>query len=318
MLLTTNFIKEIQDKYNRGERNFQNYDLKKVVLRGINLKEVNLSGVDFSYADLRDVDFSGANLRNCCFHGADLRNSNLSHTRLAEADLTDAMLNQSSLVKADCRKATFVKTHLTKANLENAYLNEANLNEACLNEANLSKANLKKVNLENAFLIGANLTQTYFNESDLSGAYLMSCVLDKTCFKGAKYDEKTKFKVGANPQELGMKKKNVVLTKELLDNINKLSKYSQKYLGSTISVKYWHSSRPECDWIKKFTIDDSGLISFSGSTKESVEDLQIKWYEQWINQYIKSCSMIIKGFENLIKEDNLIILNFNKNLDLAA
>lgn len=312
-MLNTIFT-EIQTKYATGERNFQNYQLKKANLRGVTLKDVNLSGVDLSYADLRDVDLSGSNLKKCYLKGADLRGSNLNNVKFDGADLTEVNFTGAKLINAHFRNAILEGAYLSNTNLESAYLVEADLSKTFLNDANLSNANLKFANLKGAFLMRANLAGTHFQEANLSDASLSGAIINNTYFRDSEYNDNTRFSIGFNPEAIGMKKSNGITIRELLETLNYMSKCANSYLGVKISVKYLESSRPNCDWLNNFEINNSGTISFTGSGKQAVTQMQLKWYQQWIREYVTLCSQIIKGFSNLVEKQPLPSLKFSESL----
>ena len=67
-------VEEIIEEYNKGERNFSNFDL-----RGQSFAGYNLSGANFSNCNLRGADFTGC----------DLKGTNFRKARLAKAILHD-------------------------------------------------------------------------------------------------------------------------------------------------------------------------------------------------------------------------------------
>ncbi len=58
--------REILQKYQQGERNFQGANLS-----GLSFEEEDLSDTDFSFADIRSSNFYGANLTRAKFCGAE-------------------------------------------------------------------------------------------------------------------------------------------------------------------------------------------------------------------------------------------------------
>ncbi len=304
-MLNTTFT-EIQTKYATGERNFQNLQLSKVNLRGVTLKGVNLHGADLSCADLRDADLTDSDLRKCNLKGADLRGSILNGVQFDSADLSGANLNGAKLIKAHFRKAKLCSTYLTKANLEGAYLVEADLNKASLNNANLANSNLKKANLMGAFLLATNLSNVFLSEANLCDTILNGATIDNTHFKGAVYSEKSRFPMGFEPEQFGMKKESLITVAQLIETLNTLTQKSNHYLGATITAKYLEKARPGCEWLTNFTIEKNGSISFVGSLTQIVGQMELKWYQQWVKEFVNSCSNIIHGFENVVEENQII------------
>ena len=68
-----------------------------------------------------------------------------------------------------------------------------------------------------------------------------------------------------------------------------------------MTAKYFHSSRPDFDWLNQFEIDKSNQISFEGVLTNSVSYLQLCWFQKWSDNFIKSCSLIVKDFPKLIE-----------------
>lgn len=99
----------------------------------------------------------------------------------------------------------------------NAPLQDANLSYSDLRWGNFRKANLRGANLQesilwgailtNANLRGANLSYADFTGADLSGADLSHCLIEGTCFLGARYNAQTKF-----PAEFGHPESKGLLT----------------------------------------------------------------------------------------------------------
>ena len=232
------------------------------------LQRADLEEKSFSQADLREADLNYANLKNADLSNADLRESSLIRTELSGANLSRA-----NLAGAD----------LSRANLAIAQLRESNLTGACLIKACLTSANLTKVDLSYA---------------NLTGAYLIGVDLSKTNLKGSFYDEETCFPSDFDPVSAGMLRDYTVET--IIAQFNQLYKHSNRYLGSIMSAKYFHSSRPNFDWLNHFKINKSNQITFEGSWKDSISPLQLRWFQAWINNFIESCSQIIKDFSQLI------------------
>lgn len=93
--------------------------------------------------------------------------------------------------------------------------------------------------------------------------------------------------------------------RELLNTLNLLSQISNRYLGSTITARYWESSRPNISWLNQFTVERSAQFSYSGKATEPVNSLQLQYLQQWIKAFVKSCSQIIQDFPSLIDRQKL-------------
>ncbi|MGD1921594.1 MAG: pentapeptide repeat-containing protein, partial [Pleurocapsa sp.] len=183
--------------------------------------------------------------------------------------------------------------HLSGINLSKANLAQANFNQSILNQANFSEACLEKACLIGAVLIEANLTK-----ANLSGANLLRANLSNANLKGAIYDSETIFPADFDPARRGML--NQCNVEELLAEFYRFCKCSNKYLGNTMTAKYFNSSRPDCNWLKQFTINSSGQVICEKNLVEPVTSEHIKFFQQWLDNFFKSCSLIIRGFEKLI------------------
>ncbi len=274
-------------RYENNQRNFQDFQLRRADLRGINLRNTDFCGVDLSYANLRDVDFSGADLRDAYLNEADLTGVNLTG---------------------------------------------ANLGEASLIKVYLIKANCYKTNFSGAYLTGAYLTKSSFEKADFSSAYLNGAKLSGAKIAGAYYDKKTRFDSLFDPQKAQMitietEKKMIeqsikvtaiqqrqdeldITIEEFLSVFNHLTEISRRYLGKTMSQKYWESSRPLFEWLDNFAITSSTEIIFQG--QESLDTIltstKFKWCQAWVITFIKNCSQIIQSYPKML--DNQLINSF--------
>ncbi len=128
-------VMELQKRYEKGSRNFQDSDLENAYLCGVNLSETNLI----------NARLTGANLQNVQLDGANLSVANLSRANLCGASLC---------------KAKLVGTILTDANLAGADLTNDNLSGADLTGANLTNSNLAGTVLDDALLPEAIVPRT--------------------------------------------------------------------------------------------------------------------------------------------------------------
>jgi len=297
----------ILEQYSKGDREFKKINLANIRMKGGSLTEIDLSGSDLSCANLTEVDLKGANFTRCNLKGANLKGCNLVGAIFDGANLTGANLNNAILTKARFKNANLYQVHLTNADLSGSYCMGANLTGASMNNSDLSFANFKKSNLSHGFLTGSNLTETVFHEAILHYASLIGVKLRKTYFKEAEYNSKTLFDISFKPEQWGMKKGLDITVAQVLNSLNYLSKLGSHYLGNSISVKYWEQSRPDCEWISKFEISPKGLVSFQGKLTDTINFFELKWYQEWITRYINSCSVIFRGFGNLIEPEKLLI-----------
>jgi uncharacterized protein YjbI with pentapeptide repeats len=282
-------VAELHKKYESGKKNFEN----------IQLKEANLRGADLRHANFRGADLTGCDLTEACLDGANLDEANLSKVILDGASLVKTSLNNAIL-----NKASLIKTKLIRASLKEANLREAALNQAYLTISYLNQASLNKASLKEALLNGA-----YLNEADLTDADLTGANLDNTRFKDAYYNKNTLFDSDFDPTKAGMQKilvEGEITAEILVKTFNSLCLLSQHYLGNQMTNRYWQSSRPDVDWLARFKMDSSGRVTFSGIDSESISIENLKWYHQWLNSFIKSCSQILNNFPEMIEKKQLI------------
>ncbi|CCQ61105.1 pentapeptide repeat-containing protein [Crocosphaera watsonii] len=270
---------DLTQRYEQGERNFQGFQLRRSDLKGINLSHTDFRGVDLSYANLRDVDFTGADLREAYLNEADLTGVNL----------TGAKLQGASLIKVY-----------------------------------LIKANCSQTDLSGAYLTGAYLTKTNFKEAIFNGAYLNGAKLTGAELGGAIYDKKTRFDTSFNPETVLMnmgddekaslnkspktllvnnKQKNNIPTitiEQILEIFNHLTTVSRRYLGKTMTQKYWQSSRPVFEWLDNFEMTESTEIIFNGELDTVLSATKLQWLQAWVKTFIKNCSQIIQNYPTML------------------
>jgi hypothetical protein len=137
-------IRYLSERYDQGERNFQNFDLR---------------NLDLNYRILRLI-------------GADLREVKAERASLQQIDLTQANLGRADFQYAKLDGANLSYTNLSAANLCGASLRGANLRDAKLMDARLAIADLSYADLSGADLSGADLTDTNLYRARLDGAKL--------------------------------------------------------------------------------------------------------------------------------------------------
>ena len=284
---------DLTERYKQGQRNFQGFQLRRGDLRGLNLSHTDFRGVDLSYANLREVDFTGADLR-------------------------DAYLNE-----ADLTGVNFTGANLSGASLIKIYL---------------IKANCYQTDLSGAYLTGAYLTKTNFKEAKFNGAYLNGAKLSGAELEGAYYDTKTRFDSIFNPQTALMKmkdskKKNLdcsnkiaeikrkrdinyqsITLEKILEIFNHLTAMSRRYLGKTMTQKYWESSRPLFEWLDQFEMTASTEIIFKGELDTVLSTTKLQWLKAWVKTFIENCSQIIQKYPNMI---DVQLVNVLMSVDFA-
>jgi hypothetical protein len=182
--------------------------------------------------------------------------------------------------------------------------------KAYLTKANCQKAVLKEAYFSNAFLTKANLFKADLTGSVLNGAYLSGAIL-----KEASYNDATRFDKGLDPVKLGLVKCSLFATTaskkstiaELVSNFEQIAQITISYLGGTITVKNFEESRPDVDWLQKFSMDKEGTISYQGSLTSKATVMQLKWLEKWTKSFVKKSSMIIHDLPSIIEKKKLVI-----------
>jgi uncharacterized protein YjbI with pentapeptide repeats len=197
-----------------------NARLSRANLAGANLREARLEGADISHARLLHADLAGANLgnanltrtilRGALLHGATLCGANLEQAigrgaifaaadltgaNLRWADFDGARLDDTTLRRADLRGAILRRAVLKRADLTGADLRGAEMAGATLAGAILRGASLRGANLKDANLRAASL-----GDVDLSGANLVGANLTGVDLTQARYDAKTEWPAGFDPQ----------------------------------------------------------------------------------------------------------------------
>ena len=170
----------------------------------------NMAWFDASILDgakLRGVSMQYADLRNSSFHGAII---DKAHAKSVDMYIMPTFqysdMSFVDMRSLDLRNAPLLMSRLDHANLSNTNLSgclfwhSSGLWRANLYQANLSKARFlsQEYNLQDANLEKANLQDT-----DLRRAVFSSL----TRFKGATYNDKTRFPEGFSPKEKGLIKK---------------------------------------------------------------------------------------------------------------
>jgi uncharacterized protein YjbI with pentapeptide repeats len=112
----------------------------------------------------------------------------LRHIDLSGRDMSGLYLGACNLLRANLKG-----TNLDGANLNGAYLAWTYLSEATLKGADLGDADLAGAGLVEADLSGANLCGTNLTRADLTGVKLA----------GARYDHRTAWPEGFEPQDSG-------------------------------------------------------------------------------------------------------------------
>jgi uncharacterized protein YjbI with pentapeptide repeats len=146
-------IEDLIRRYQTGDRNFINANLRSSCLSKQYLQDINLSYALLDLADLNQTD---------------LRLADLSSANVCDANLTQANLTDANLFRTNLSDANLIGANLTGANLHKACLKRANLTDVNLTNANLTQADLRGAVLDNVLLSGADLTNTLLTVEQLS------------------------------------------------------------------------------------------------------------------------------------------------------
>jgi hypothetical protein len=155
----------------------------------------NFQGRNLRGAHLSSYNFSSANLGH-----ADLTSADLDHDYFRNTDLTGANLAAANLSHAWLLHARAASANLTRANLEQAVLSGANLQRAPLHNADLRNAKLNDLGNQVTFRLrgAADLRNADLTGADLRGANLQGAILT-----GARYDARTRWPAGFDPEKHG-------------------------------------------------------------------------------------------------------------------
>jgi hypothetical protein len=91
---------------------------------------------------------------------------------------------------------------------------------------------------------------------------------------------------------LDLKKTEILQTREIIDLLTRVIKFSSKYIGTKIAVSYLQATRPQVEWLQKFVIADSAEINFTGTIIDDVGSTQLIWLREWVAEFSKKCSRI--------------------------
>ncbi len=160
------------------------------------------------------VSLEGANLWKVHLGFVNLLNVDLHGAMLTESYLARADLSNANLIGADFGKANLRGARLSGVDLRGAYLGGAQLGKAVLICAEMERAYLQGADLQDADLVGANLEGAELQAADLRGARLADLhpipnnpkdsVQVKANLKKAKYDAKTQWPEGFDPEAAGV------------------------------------------------------------------------------------------------------------------
>ncbi|MDX2241916.1 MAG: hypothetical protein NW224_14620 [Leptolyngbyaceae cyanobacterium bins.302] len=96
---------------------------------------------------------------------------------------------------------------------------------------------------------------------------------------------------------------------EAIVALNTLSQFTTQYLGTHVIANYWKATRPQQEWISQFQVDRTAQISLMNATPQQLQTLltpdQQAWLQEWVANFIKRCSQVIRDFPTLIQQKAL-------------
>lgn len=95
-------LKELKERYEKGERDFSNSDMRMQTFDNLQFSGCNFSGSNLSFSSFRSTNFSG-----CNFTGANLEWSNFTRANLDNTDFTGAKAWYSNYSDATVKDAIF-------------------------------------------------------------------------------------------------------------------------------------------------------------------------------------------------------------------
>ena len=276
---------KINQKYQAGERNFRNIQLRRLDLRGLDLSNADLRGADLSYSNLRDVNLSGADLQDAYLNEADFTGANFEGANLQNASLIKAYLMKANFQKANLRDSYLTSSYAIKSNFE-----EANFEGAYLNRTQLTGAKFKNAKYNNKTRFDG-----LFDPKKLGMKEVTELNLSIQSTKGIN-----------NQQNISVN--NEVNIEQLLNLLEHIIDVSHQYLGKKMVIKYWHSSQPEAEFLNQFSLNKSGYLEFSGNLQAKVNQEELQQVKEWLKSYIKSCTQIFPNFPKMIDRQQLSLI----------
>jgi hypothetical protein len=95
--------------------------------------------------------------------------------------------------------------------------------------------------------------------------------------------------------------------RELITALDALSRFTTEYLGTTVIVNYWKSTRPDREWLSHFQVDRSAKFTLSGTIQpqQPLGQNEQAWVQEWVAAFVKRCSLVIRDFPSLVEQKAL-------------
>jgi hypothetical protein len=92
---------------------------------------------------------------------------------------------------------------------------------------------------------------------------------------------------------------------DLLLALNHLNKFTNQYLGTSVIVNYWKTTRPQHSWLNNFQIDRSAQVSFANITAQELQSPlkgeELQWIREWVLAFIQRCAQAMRDFPTLVE-----------------
>lgn len=184
---------------------FQSLALPFLLLLSCAVGQAQETGVDKTNQDLSRNDYTQAMFNSGNFERAVCEFTLFTKAKLAKANFKRTLCTGASFNNADLTGADFTGARLENAGFSEALLQGAIFDDTKLAGVSFQSAKLSGASLKNAVGV-ADVTKADFTNADLRGANLSTAkdyVGNSATFKGARYDSRTKFPQGVDPERAG-------------------------------------------------------------------------------------------------------------------
>ena len=182
----------------------------------LDMQAADLHGAELSNLDYRNANLDNADLTDTRLRDVDLSNSRLSHTHWYSALVETTLFRGAIMRDADIRGSHFFRADFRGADLRNLNAAPSDVDERGISYGTALHGNdFRDADLRGADLSAAGLWSADFRGADLRGAnFEGASTRDRRCigfslcpsakWRGAIYDEATRFNAGFDPAEEGM------------------------------------------------------------------------------------------------------------------
>lgn len=96
-------------------------------------------------------------------------------------------------------------------------------------------------------------------------------------------------------------KRVAVKIEDIVQALIQLNEYSINYIGRTLTVNTWKSTRPDFEWLNLFEFDRFGKMTFAGKGTDLADAEQLNWIQEWIVGYVCQVAQFIRDFTTTIE-----------------